>query len=470
MRRTPRPARSSSRTGRNGNVAGLAIVLPAKVGPIDLGKVITIADVQLHSPDLALQITADVPTQIKGVRLDVRKLTIAITGTQAGSMPNPPADFVINPSACTTLTGSATFDGKQGATATDDPSVTIAPSSCASQTFDPQIAFSASNPAPGEASDFTTDITLASGAGSASPFKSASVRVPTGMSVSASAGARGDLGNGCSDAQFRQDDLTVPNSCPAGSEIGTVLIKTNLVGDLTGKAYLAPGTGGSLARIFLEGVASDVPNLTVRLVGEIKVNETTGATDAVFDSVPAIPVTQFKVTFRGGDAPVLAMPRTCGTISGMGTFTPVNGTATVTRTGNLGVNTACPDPAAFAPTIQLDRSTTAAGQSMTFTTRVNVPAKQQELSKLSMQLPAGLLGKISSIPPATSPMRTPATARPRRRSAPSPRRWASPPRPSPWSARPTSSRATRGASRAWRWCSRRRSVRSTSATSSPSPT
>ncbi len=373
--------------GRGGNVAGMAIVLPAVVGPIDLGKVITIADVQLHSPDLALEITADVPTQVKGVRLDVRQLEIAITKD----------DFIVNPSACGTLSGTAAFDGKQGADATDSATISIPAGSCAAQTFDPQIDFSASNPSPGEASDFTTDITLANGPGAESPFKAATVRLPQGMSLSASADARGDLA-GCTDAQFHQDDLTVANTCPAGSEIGTVLIKTDLVGDLTGKAYLAPGTSGNLARVFLEGTAVDIPNLTVRLIGKVQVNESTGATDAVFDSVPAIPVTQFKVTFRGGDAPTLAMPRTCGTVSGTGTFTPVNGTAAVTRTANLGVNTACPDPSAFSPTIQLDRSTAAAGQSMTFTTTVAVPAKQQELSKLSMQLPAGLLGKISSVP------------------------------------------------------------------------
>ncbi|MBJ7471094.1 MAG: hypothetical protein JHD16_07315, partial [Solirubrobacteraceae bacterium] len=221
-----------------------------------------------------------------------------------------------------------------------------------------------------------------------------------GMSLSASAGARGDLA-GCTDAQFKQDDLAAASSCPAGSEIGTVKFETDLVGDLDGKAYLAPATSGNLARIFLETTAVDVPNLTVRVIGKVVVNETTGATDAVFDEVPAIPVTRFIVTLRGGDAPPLALPRLCGTAQGTGTFVPVNGSATQTRNAGLVLNTDCPNPADFSPTVALDRSTQAAGRSMTFTTTVNVPAKQQELSSLRMVLPAGLLGKISEIPACT---------------------------------------------------------------------
>ncbi len=373
--------------GRAGNVAGMAIVLPAKVGPIDLGKVITIADVQLRSPDLALQITADVPTSVKGVRLDLRELKLAITKD----------DFLVNPSSCGVLTGTARFTSKGDRTATDDGTITIPDATCAAQTFDPQITFDAGNPKPGEASDFSTTVTLANGPGAESPFKSVSVRLPEGMSLSPSSGARGDL-QGCTDAQFHQDDLAVASTCPAGSEIGTAKFETDLVGDLIGKAYLAPATSGNLARVFLETTATDVPNLTVRVVGEVKVNETTGATDAVFASVPAIPVTKFAVTFRGGDAPALALPRLCGTAQGSGTFVPVNGGGAQTRTAGLVLNTDCPNGNAFDPAVQLDRSTTAAGRSMTFTTTVTVPAKQQELSSLKMVLPAGLLGKISSVP------------------------------------------------------------------------
>ncbi len=373
--------------GRTGNVAGMAIVLPAVVGPIDLGKVITIADVQLKSPDLALQITADVPTSVKGVRLDLRELKLNITKD----------DFLVNPSSCATLPGTAAFTGKGGATASDTASITIPAGSCTAQNFDPQISFVAGNPKPGEASDFTTSVSLTDAAGPESPFKAVNVRLPEGVSLSASAGARGDL-DGCTDAQFKQDDLAAASSCPAGSEIGTVKFETDLVGDLDGKAYLAPATSGNLARIFLETTAVDVPNLTVRVIGKVVVNETTGTTDAIFDEIPAIPVTKFTVQLRGGDAPTLALPRLCGPAQGTGTFVPVNGSATQTRNANLALSTDCPDPNAFSPTVTLDRSTPAAGQSMTFTTTVDVPAKQQELSSLRMVLPAGLLGKISQIP------------------------------------------------------------------------
>ena len=374
--------------GRNGNVAGMAIILPAVVGPIDLGKVITIADVQLRSPDLALQITADVPTTVKGVRLDLRELKLAITKD----------DFLVNPSSCGTLPGDATFTSKGGRNATDTASITIPAGTCATQNFDPQISFGADNPKPGEASNFTTSVQVTDQPGPESPFKNVTVRLPEGMSLSASANHRGDLA-GCTDAQFKQDDLASASSCPAGSEIGVVRFETGeLAGDLDGKVYLSQGTTGNLARIFLETTSSTIANLTVRLVGKVQVDETTGATDAVFDEIPAIPVTKFTVTLRGGDAPTLALPRVCGTANGSGTFVPVSGGATQNRTAGLALNTGCPDPNAFSPTVTLDRSTAAAGQSMAFTTTVDVPAKQQELSSLKMVLPAGLLGNISQIP------------------------------------------------------------------------
>lgn len=376
--------------GRNGNIAGMAIILPAVVGPIDLGKVITIADVQLRSPDLALRIDADVPTRVKGVRLDIRELELEIGSSSDGQF------YLLNPSSCGELTGTARFTSVDDRDASDDGAMTIAPGSCASQTFDPQLQFDAGTPRPNQASTFTTTITHANGPGAEAPFKSATVRLPDGVTMSASAGARGDL-DGCTDAQFRQDDLAVASTCPAGSEIGTTRLETDLVGDLIGKAYLAPATSGNLARVFLETTATDVDNLTVRLVGKVNVDETTGVTEAVFDDVPAIPLTRFTVTFRGGDAPVLALPRTCGTVGGSARFESVN-SVVQNRSASLVINDACPTPGTFEPTAALTRSNTEAGKTMDFGTTVQVPVGNEELRGLRMTLPKGLLGTIASIP------------------------------------------------------------------------
>lgn len=371
--------------GRNGHVAGMALILDAKVGPIDLGKVVTIADIDLRSPDLAMRVTADVPTAVKGVRLDVRELKIAITRDA----------FLVNPSACGTVAGDAAFTGKQGASQSRTPTVDV---DCAGAppAFEPELEFSGSNPKTGEASTFTTKVT-AGGSGAKSPFAAIAITLPEGMSLSASAGARGDLA-GCTDAQFKQDTLNEASSCPAGSEVGAVKFQTSLVGDLAGKAYLAPATNGNLARLFLEATADPavVENLTIRLVGEVRVDAASGVTRVVFEEVPAIPVDSFEVAMRGGDAPVLAMPRSCGAAQGSGHFTPVNGVAK--DDGAALQVTDCPDPVPFEPGVQLDRSTTKAGETMDFTTTVTVPAKSQELSALDMTLPAGLLGKISSVP------------------------------------------------------------------------
>ncbi len=55
----------------------------------------------------------------------------------------------------------------------------------------------------------------------------------------------------------------------------------------------------------------------------------------------------------------------------------------------------CPDANAFAPTVDLTSSTAQASANTALTATVKVPARQQELTKVNMLMPAGLLGRLT---------------------------------------------------------------------------
>ncbi len=93
------------------------------------------------------------------------------------------------------------------------------------------------------------------------------------------------------------------NTCPAGSEIGTTKFVTDLVGDLNGEAYTGSRHQRQPGARVPGGHRRRRANLTVRVIGEVKVDPDTGATEAVFPNVPAVPVTEFTVNF------VVAAPR-----------------------------------------------------------------------------------------------------------------------------------------------------------------
>ncbi|MDQ8047076.1 MAG: hypothetical protein REI11_20890, partial [Patulibacter sp.] len=369
-----------------GDVVGIAVDLPAVVGPVDLGHVVTIADVTLRPADYGIDVTANVPTDVKGIPLVLRSLTLTVDK----------AGFLTNPASCSASTITSSLHGVGGSTAT--PSVPFTATNCDQLGFSPTVAFTGAPAAAGGASAFTTKITApASAPGSEqAALKKAVVDLPTGVSLSASINSDGTLA-GCTDTQFAQTSFADP-TCPAGSAIGTSRIDVPQVGTLTGNVYLAQTTpSGAIAGLFLDAKSSTFDGVRVKLAGRVDVDATTRKTTATFDNAPAVAFTNLELTLRGGTAPAISMPRTCGTPSGTATLTPQTGTA-VTRTGTLTVNANCGNDTAFGATGAIALGTTAAGQSTSLTTTITVPAANRELAKVGISLPAGLLANIDGAP------------------------------------------------------------------------
>ena len=93
-----------------GGVAGLAIVVPAKVGPIDLGTVVTLAKLTLR-PDAGVDVqTEDLPQIVGGIPTPYR--TIELTIDRPG--------FMLNPTSCAPLPAHGAFTGAEQSLALRD--------------------------------------------------------------------------------------------------------------------------------------------------------------------------------------------------------------------------------------------------------------------------------------------------------------------------------------------------------------
>ncbi len=370
-----------------GDVVGIAVALPAVVGPVDLGMVTTIASVKLRPADYGIDVVASVPTSVQGIPLHLQQLRLTVDKS----------NFLTNPTTCAATNTVATMRGQGGGTVTANAAFTA--TGCASLGFNPTVAFSASPAAAAGASSFTTTITAPAGT-DASPqgaLKKAIVDLPTGVSLSASINSDSSL-VGCSAAQFAQSTFADP-TCPAGASIGTATIAVPQVGSLTGDVYIASTTPtGAIAGLYLDAKSAQFGSaVRVKLDGKVDVDAGTGTTTATFDNAPAIAFTSFQLAMRGGSKPAISVPRTCGTTSGSAALTSQAG-STVNRSGSLTINASCGSDTSFGATGSVSLSDLRAGQDTNLTTTVNVPAGHRELAKLDISLPAGLLAKIDGLP------------------------------------------------------------------------
>lgn len=230
-------------------------------------------------------------------------------------------------------------------------------------------------------------------------IQDAHVTLPEGMTLNPSAA------NGleaCTDAQLGKGTRN-PVACPAGSAIGTVAIETPVLpaGTLQGTAYLGQPlsgepTSGDEYRTFL---VVDNPHygVSIRLVGNIVADPETGRLTASFRGNPQIPFSQVRVTLRGGDRAPLVNPPTCGTTHTLGSFLGHHG-GSATSSTDLVIDAGCDRANAFGPGLTAAVSSAKAGGSPTFTLGLTRNDGEQQLKRIAVDLPPGLLAKPNGIP------------------------------------------------------------------------
>ncbi|HET7590464.1 MAG TPA: hypothetical protein VFK14_09850 [Solirubrobacterales bacterium] len=206
-----------------------------------------------------------------------------------------------------------------------------------------------------------------------------------------------------------------PVTCPDASKIGTAEIETPLLEEtLQGTVYLAAQDENpfhSLLALYL--VVDDAKTgIVVKLPGKIEADPNTGQLTATFDDNPQVPFEDLTLNFRGGPGQprsTLATPDTCGKYTTDGEWTPWSApeSGPPARTENsfdvskgVGGSAACPTTKAARPfDLGLSAGTTNAdaGAHSPFTLRLTRPDGNQEIDKVSVVAPPGLVASFRGL-------------------------------------------------------------------------
>ncbi len=223
-------------------------------------------------------------------------------------------------------------------------------------------------------------------------LRKAVVTLPMGVRVSPSSA---DGLGACSPTEIGIDDGEKP-SCPDSSKVGSVTIETPVLDEpVSGAVYLArqrDNPFGSLLSIYL---AAEGPGLVVKLAGKVDADPISGQLTTTFDDNPQLPFSNLHLEFKAGARAPLVMPRQCGRYTSTATMTSWSG-ATVVSESSFDVDRGC--GLQFTPTLEAGTANPVGGESSTFSLRLTRDDEDEEISKLSVDMPSGLTGKIADVP------------------------------------------------------------------------
>ena len=265
----------------SGDPAGLSVLVPAKLGPIDLGNVIVGVRLQLRSNGGLNAISDPLPQFQKGITTSLRLSQISITRS----------GFMRNPTSCGKRRASSVFDAVGGGSATTHATFTLA--DCGKLGFAPKFSIKVGargKTGSGAHPPLTTTITQGNGQ---SAISWAHVVLPRAL-PSNSIG----LDQACSQAAFDA------GRCGSRAQIATATATSPFVTrSLSGPVYLVkrpPGQKG-------------LPRLVVQLRGPLSIDLTAGIKigkgnkiATTFGTVPDLPVTKFSLSFHSGKYGIIA--------------------------------------------------------------------------------------------------------------------------------------------------------------------
>jgi hypothetical protein len=291
------------------------------------------------------------------------------------------------------------------------------PEECGTIPYDPEIEVepntAAANSPSGAAVDITVphllpDFVAEENEQDSSTTRNAKVTLPQRMGINPSAA------NGlkiCTDEQFGKGTKN-PVGCPLESKVGTVTIESpplpeeNLEGNVyVGRQLSRDPTSGNEYRIFVDAESARY-GISVRLIGNVSANPTTGQLTTTFAETPQVPFTSFKLSFDGGPRAVLSSPPTCGPNDATTVMTPWSGHPPATPGDGFALTSApgggkCAKTMAerpFAPAFDLAPQSAKAGAFSPMSIHISRPDGQQELKGVDVLLAPGMSGKLAGIP------------------------------------------------------------------------
>ncbi len=268
---------------------GLSIVNPAKAGPLDLGKVIVRAKIEVDPTTSQLTITTDqsgpyrIPTILDGIPLEIRFVNVTIDRPQ----------FTFNPTNCDPLPITGSLTSSEGASS-DEISVPFQVTNCAVLAFKPHLAASTSGKTS-RANGASLAVKLAYPAG---PYDANIAKVKVEL-PKALPSRLTTLQKACPAAVFESN----PAGCPAASIVGHATASTPVLPvPLSGPAYFVSHGGEAFPSLIvvLQGYG-----VTVHLVGSTFISKA-GITSSTFKTIPDVPVGTFELTLPQGPYSALA--------------------------------------------------------------------------------------------------------------------------------------------------------------------
>lgn len=379
--------------------AQLGVQIGLKVGSTSTALVKVTAQIRLRPGDGGLDATLEgIPRSLLGIPIELRRVNLRLWGSPA-QHPTLRAPFMTSPTACAAATTRVTVTSYAGVSTSGQTAFT--PTGCDVVPFAPELILEGDR-----AVDAPVELTAGvrmppdTGAVAQSHVGEATVILPEGVELSATSGNEiADVG--CTDDEF---DVAGggPVACPAGAALGTATMSSPLLatlgGSLPGTIYLAqPRPTDPLIRLFIVAQAGpEVDAVRVKLSGVVTPDPATGQLTTVLRGIPPVPFSEFRLTFRGGEAAIVSSPRACGATVGTGILVPVSGGAPVKPQAELAFTEGCSDAPVFEPGLAVAATPAQAGASTALQVRFSRPDRHARLAGLEVRLPPGLIGRLTA--------------------------------------------------------------------------
>lgn len=307
--------------------------------------------------------------------------------------------FLTNPTDCSvpSLTSTVSVDSWENPGETLTRTATIpAPSGCEDLQISPRISVAPDTtqrdtPA-GYQIDLSDPLNEEPYRPGTPPLRGVTLTLPPGTSLSP--GVANGL-EGCDEAQFAAEE------CPNASKVGTVTVNTPFLADhLTGAVYLGSPTPAATYRLLMS-VAAD--SVRIHMSAVVQPDPSTGRLTVSFAETPPLPFSELDMHLFGGSGAVLSNPANCGVAPSAAEFFAYGGlTASSSSSFTVdadGAGGACPGALPFSPSVSAGTISSLAGGSSSFSLTISREDGQGDLSTIATQLPAGLLGMLSQVPP-----------------------------------------------------------------------
>jgi hypothetical protein len=267
---------------------GLAVIVPAVVGPFNLGNAVVRQALFVDPIDAHVTVVSDpFPTILPGTGIPLRLKQVDVSLNRPG--------FTVNPTSCARMSVTATLTSTAGAA--DNFTSPFQVGNCQSLGFSPKLSIDLSGSARKSGAHPTLTANLTPPSGQAN-IANARVTLPLSLALDPN-----NSNNVCSFA-VAQAVQTGPAGCPSSTIVGTASASTPLLSQsLTGNVYLVQGIrtgpGGQQIRT--------LPSLLIPLRGALALNlRATTAVDrygrlvTTFSNVPDVPVSAFHLVLNGG--------------------------------------------------------------------------------------------------------------------------------------------------------------------------